>query len=471
MLANRVYYYFFACLIHFKVLVMDVKSLFTIFVAIVMIGSIVGITAFYSFPDQDSGDGEPVGPASPVAIDFEAGGVEAKVFQLLPSIRIQAETEETDIIAVNTSVYEIEGVRNVSGVFQQWDYTSLGTGYVYIATVSFEAGLSYAEILEKLEEETSLRNIDGYSFALLELPKTVAMKSVNKTLDLTRDYTFVENISEAMVEFGSLEGDVLKASVTATFVGENATNVMAIEEKNLTAEPVRKSISLQLPIGSLESILEFETGLPYSGLDTVSDIETELEALAGIEDAEVLLLAPEPVLSVSGSEVVSETAFSEIKSFLDELEAEVSLQENPFEATIVFTEGIGSGAFEQNKLDVEQKLSGLSIAAVVKEAEGKISGKVVLASPDSGPNAFDLKELFDSKGLQLGLLELMQPAQLTVDSIGGMQDEKMHPVESGLLQAVLLPGHDLGDIVPVEVELVLVRNELSSASAVEVVSN
>jgi len=448
---------------------METKHVFSIFIAVIMVGSIVGFTAFYSFPDQDSGSGDsPPVSAKPTAIDFVAEGVEARVFQLLPSIKIQAETEETDIMAVNTSVYGIDGVRNVSGVFEQWPYTSLGNGYVYVATISFDNSLSYEDVLESLEADTSLESVTGYSFALLELPNTVTMRSADDALDLARDYTFTENIAEGMVEFGSLEGDDVKVSVTATFVGENATNIMAFEEENLTAEPVQKTVSLQAQVASLDKRLEFQASLPYSMADSLQSLKEEILSLSGIVDANVYLFPPEPVLSVESDEILSEASYSGFEAFLNDLNAEdFSLQAEPLAATVTFTDGISSTEFSQKKELITRELEGLSAQATVKEREGGISGEVSLETAYSESQASSIRSLLASKGLELGALDLLQPGQLHVSEIEDSESGTSYPVDSGLLDAHLLPGHDGSEVVTVEVNFLLVRGVISSAVGFE----
>ena len=117
----------------------DSKTIFSIFISVIMIGSIVGFTAFYSFPDQgqnpDDGS-EPVLPAT--AINFVAKDIEVRIDQMLPTMRIQAETSETDLTAINSSIYAIEGIKRVNAGFEQSPYTLLEKGYVYVAEVSFD---------------------------------------------------------------------------------------------------------------------------------------------------------------------------------------------------------------------------------------------------------------------------------------------------------------------------------------------
>jgi len=440
----------------------DVKTVFSIIVSVIMVGSIVGITAFYSFPDQETnGDNGPE-PLPATTIDFIAEDINATVYQMLPSLKIQAETTETDLVKVNNSVYSIEGVKRVSGGFQQHPSTVLETGFVYVADIGFDADLNLHTILQRLREETGLQYIDGYTFALVKLPETVSMHSVDQELALSREYSFSEGVSEALVGFDAMEGDRLVAGVTATFIGDDATNVMAFEEENLTAKPVQKTAVLNLPIASLESLLFFEAGLPYSLVDSVASLEDEIKEIPQVADANVFFFGGQPVLTLTFEEPAEEV-FQDLSSFALDINAELTEQDS-LNASISFEEGISSQLFLEKKAAVIEELQILGASALVEEETGFLSGSVGLEPGDSKQPALELSQLLDDKGFDASI---QQPAALSVEEIFDTDTNKALLVPNAVASGLLLSGHSIGETVQVQADYVLVRGLIDSISVEE----
>ena len=442
----------------------DTKTIFSIFISILMIGSIVGFTAFYSFPDQnqnpDNGD-QPVLP--PTAINFVAEDIEVRVDQMLPTMRIQAETNETDLAAINSSIYAIEGIKRVNAGFEQSSYTLLGKGYVYVAEISFDNDLNLGFVIEKLEEETSLEYINGYTFALIELPSTIEMQSENTALGLSKTYKFSENISEALVDFDTLESDQLTVSITATFIGDDATNIMAFEEENITAAPVEKSTRLEAEIASLENTLFFEAILPYTLIDSLFSLEEEIIAIDDVNTASIYMTEAEAKLSINGEEI-EDAKFSELEIFLNDINAgAVSVENNPLTAEVSFEE-ISSNSFSEKKELIESTLEELEIEAVVEEITELVSGEVQLESSNSTQAAISLITLLKSKGLSA---EITQSGKLAVQKLSDPDSELSYSVNTGLIQSVLKTGHSIGDTVNANVDYVLVRGIVQSAQVIE----
>lgn len=440
---------------------MDAKNIFSLFVALVMVGSIVGFTAFYNFPDDDSD--EPIGPNSaPTALDFSAEGVEASVQELLPSINVQAETTETDVLAVNSSIYAIEGVKRVNGRFEQMPYTTLGTGYIFVGDISFDPKLGSDYIMQALERKTSLQYVNGYKYALVKIPETVSFNSADLALGLSKDHTFAENVSEALISLDSEVGDILEVSLSAVFVGTDVTNLMAFEETNLTAEPVEKKLGLEALIDSLESTLIFSAEIPFSLAEEFGAIESDVNSVQGIESAAVYLPVSKPNIFLEFDIMLDGESLSSLQSFAEGLSGTFESQDE-LNALVSFEEGITVEDFLGKKAELEGKLQELEISAVLSEETGFLSGQAGLTSENSGFAGNAVKKLFESRGIAL---ELQQPGQLSISEI---PDSETGPfeVESGLVPAMLFPGHRVGDLVNVEVEYALVRNKLQFALAFE----
>ncbi len=445
---------------------MEAKDIFAIVVAVLMVGSIVGFTAFYNFPDQDTQpNGDGLINQGPVAIDFIADDVNATVHQLLPTIKFQAETTETDVVALSNKIYEIDGIKKVNGGFQQWGSTSLGTGYIYVADISFDADLNSEYIVGELQSKTSLQSIFGFNYALVELPRTIQMKSVDESFNLSREYTFSENISEALLELDAIEGDAINVSVTATFVGADATNLMAFEQANFTSEPVLKTTSLEAEVESLETSLLFEATVPFSLSEAASTLEQDINAIAGVASTKVFFSSPSATLSISSEESLSEASEAELDSFLNDLNAEsVSLEAEPFGAFVSFGREIEIPLFLEKKEEVLSKIKELGVSASIEESVSFLSGVAELDSPDSTQSGQAVQDLLSSNFTEP---KVGQPGMLALEEIPDPEIGKSHLVSSGEMQAFLRTGHTAGEMVQVEVNYTLVRGVIQSVSAEE----
>lgn len=445
----------------------DSKAIFSIVVSVLMIGSIVGFTAFYNFPDQEQGNGNGQLPAQPpTTLDFVADDVNATVFQLLPSMNVRAETGETDIIKINNSIYAIEGVKRLSSKFEQNPSTMLGTGFVYNAEISFGPDLNITAMLERLKSETSLQYINGYTFALIELPKSIEMKSKDTALGLSRNYAFSEDMAEALVNFGTMENDLLNVSITATFIGEEATNIMAYENENLTSKPVQKKAGLEAKIASLENRLVFSAEITRSGLGALASLEADANTLPGVAGAEVSIPAIGSSISIESNAQLEQEKFAVLEQFLKDLNAEsVSIENNPVSGTVPFSKDINAMAFLEKKQAIEEKISALAFEAVVKEETGTMSGQLGLEGTASSQAASGLSKLLEKTANDF---EILQPGKVSIQEIFDANLNAYYAVPNGEIQALLLPGHEAGTFAKTEIDYTIVRGSISTALATEI---
>ncbi len=439
---------------------MEGMQWFSLVIAVLMVGSIVGFTAFYNFPDQDQNNDPGPGPEkTATAIDYTAESVEARVAGMLPTLTIWGETTGTDVVAIDGSILELEDITRVRGKFVEAQ-SSLGTGYLYSAEIGFSSGLEAEAVAEMVEEQTVLENVLGAAYALVELPETIKLKTADESLGLTRDYNFSEGITEAIVELWTREGDELKVSVDVTIVGNQASNIMVVEEENLSAKPVYKTTALEAPIESLEPELLFSAYFSYSLLDSLQGLEADINALEGFFGSEVSIPGVLPKVSFSGDSV-QKPAFAELESFLKDLNAAVSLENDPLGGYAAFQSKTNSSKFDEFVSLIESKLSDLNIEAEVFKESGQLSGTAGLASADSTQAGTALNQLLGKKGLEF---EVWQPGLVSLTEIS--DQNTVYNVEvpvSGFFKT----GHFPGEQVSLEVEYSLVRGGVSSIQATE----
>lgn len=441
---------------------MDSKQLIALLIIVVMAASTIGFTFFYDFPDQENNGNEPPPlDGEPTEMVFTAEDVPATVSDLLPLIRIEAETTATDISSLMKAIYAIEGIRKANGRFQTAGGTMLGMGFVFVADISFDADLNSSQVIERLGQQAGLRNIDGFQFALVELPRKVTV--FNKDMNISRDLNLSENVSEALVGFAAIKGDELLLGINATFFGATLRKLDVFETLNITAEPVAKTALLSAPIKSLENRLLFGASVSFSQFELVSDLNAQIRSISGFVDANVEIPGLRPEIFVSSDVNLSPENANDLNKLLYDLNAvKVDISTTPLSATILFPASISGSQFEQKLAMVEQLFKLSSIDAVIEQSSGFLFGQIELSSSDSKQAAADLNALLGGISAQI-----QQPGSLAVNEIFESDSSKTLLVPNGEISALLLPGHSVGEQVAVNVEYDLVRGEIAYIRATE----
>ena len=441
--------------------------MFALFVVVIMAASTVGFAVLYRTPDQqDGGDsGGEIPEQPPTAIDFQASGVDATVLQLLPSVRVAGETAQTDISAVNSAIYQIKGVKKVTGSFQPWQQTTLGRGYIYVADISYSRDYNAAYIMEKLGTEAGLQSISGMVYCEVQLPNRILFESANKDLNLGREYDLNGNSAEGLVGLQTIPGDELKVDITATFLGAKPAKISAVERENITATPVQGSVSLSAPVESLEKTLLLSASVKFSQQEKIPDLNSGIKEIDGIVDANISAQEAQPLLFIESAQAIDEARSRDLNEFLLNLNAEsVYAPNSPLSASLLFAQSTTAGQLLEKKLMIENKLEALDINATVSESAGSIKGQAELASEGSAKQGEELKKLFAGAGMEL---EEHQPGKISVSGVFDPETGKTYAVDSNSVQAFLLPGRAPGQAAGVEITYQLARGKIAEIYAVE----
>ena len=118
---------------------MDSKQWFGIFIAVIMIGSILGFALMFS-GNQGQESNPDVNPDLPdsTVLNMFAENIDAKVVEALPKVLFSAYTNEAVITLINKKVASVTGVYTINSKYRQTENSSFGTSLVYIAEISFD---------------------------------------------------------------------------------------------------------------------------------------------------------------------------------------------------------------------------------------------------------------------------------------------------------------------------------------------
>lgn len=437
---------------------MNKNQVIALAIGIIMILSTIGF-AFYAVSDKTN-SGTPavtdIPPEQPATeMKFSAAGISAKISELMPAVKIAGQTNEYDIGKIDSSIREIKGVKTIESVFGNTVQKPLN----YIATISFEKELSAQTLIQAIEKKGLVSGIDGYSFALVELPKKIVFKSESSDLNISKEYDFSDSLSNAYVGLNSLKGDEIIVNVSATFAGSKLVDYFSVEESNITAEPISGTAMLEAPIKSLEQGLVFSGKAFFSNVPDKNSLDAKLLQISDVNNAEIEIPSIAPKLVVSIPEALSEEKIHDLNVFVNSLGPQnfSFSNEASFEGTIPFD-------IDKNLLDaktrLEAELNAMQVQnAVVEESFGVVYGKLFLTKEDSKVPSEQLKQLLEDSFLkeiaiqQYGILELASIFDSNTNATS-------YSIDSNSVPASVNPGHSIGDKVNAKITYYIVRNKI-----------
>ncbi len=159
-----------------------------------------------------------------------AKGVEIEIANLLPTIYVEAETEELDAQPIAEQLYKVEGVKIVNNPKLSLQYQNLLT---FSATISFETDQTAEEILARINDLNSLpfvSKVRGQAFAVVNLPAQLELSLPNDE-NTTMLHKFEESMANAIIySLDKKNGDTITADVAVVLAGEKALQI-AVEEQ------------------------------------------------------------------------------------------------------------------------------------------------------------------------------------------------------------------------------------------------
>ena len=443
---------------------MNKNQVIALALGILMLLSTIGF-AFYAVSDNaqpgtpKDDETQPEQPAT--QIKFTADGISAKISELMPVIKIAGSTNEYGIVKIDSAIAQIQGVKNIESLFGDTTKRPL----TYVATIYFEKGLTVSDLVKKIEETGLVSGIDGYSYAVVELPKKIVFKSENSDLNLSKEYEFSDSLSNAYVGLNSIKGDEITATVSATFQGAKLVDYLSVEEENISAKPVQGTAVLEVPLKSLEASLFFSGKAFFSSVPEQSALQQSLSLIADVNNAEVQVPAIAPKILVSSPSVLSEEQLRDLNVFVQSLNSQdfSFSNEGAFSASIPFDT-------DANLLDAKAKITaqiktmGIENASV-EESSDTVYGTLSLTQADSNNSSRQLKQLLES--YPLSEITIQQPGQLELTEIFDAETNASYLIDSNSVPAAVKPGHVLSDKISAKISYYIVRNRIAYIAAEE----
>ncbi len=383
------------------------KIIFSIFLAVIIIGSVLSIAFSPRFKPPEQPKPKPT-QQQPIE-SFKAEEIDANVEQ---------------------------GVREVYNPnYSRPEQNKLA----FFCDILLESDSNIESILSSIEEKGILSNAEAYVKAMLKLPAELTLHSVdaNKTKEFRFDRPFVIGV----VSLDTKPGDQLKVNLYLQLQGDALVkgSAKAYETNNLSATPRFYSQDVNATIASLEPKFVIAEQFSYDGFD-LNVLESELNGLGDVNNASLSLKLREYFyVSVDGN-------ILKIKIFFDSSEHKNYASLRAAIASLLSEKGI-----EHSIENVDAFIS------------ATLSLRELLQGEEASKLSDSIKQLLGGYGIEASIA---QPAKLIIETITDPDKNIEIPLKENV-DATLLAGHSVGETVSVKVDFMLVRKEVSYIEATE----
>ncbi|MFH1225207.1 MAG: hypothetical protein V1676_05385 [Candidatus Diapherotrites archaeon] len=441
---------------------MDSKQAMSIFIIIVMVGSIIGFAMMF-LGDKPAEQAPPAGNgAAPTAIAFKAENVDANVVEIFPSMRLIATTDKPELSAIDSQVRSASGVRNISSYFAGSAPEGSTGALLYIAEVTFDPARSASEIISAITEKSdALYDIEAYPYGLVSVPKTVAF--YNADLEMSKNYTFPNPLIQSILASETMKGDSIQVEITADFVGGIVSKMLTYETYNPNSGMMLVSAVGNYKVSALLPALIFNGTVPLPSSPESSTLKSELLAVQGVNDANLEFSNPDYTINLELDQNIGSEISADFNSALFAISGvlNVTVQEP---ATLKVKYGRDASVSEVEKAlrsavsDAGFSVKELKIPEINISAEISLSEGVDSSAAASGIAAILSKYSIDAKPYRKAVFDYNSVAD---------NEGKQYSVEGGMFEATVVPGRLAGDEVELSLFFFATRNNAGSISAHE----
>ena len=237
----------------------DKKTLFSIFIVLLFVGSLFGIITYGGGRNTPAPtDINGLQDINTEPVNYQAQ-FDANIIEIFPQIIVAGKPTDYDSTTVENKLLELQGVKNKTFTFRQTTDGSMNL----IITISFVPEKK-EEIISKIKElEIIEEPIELYQQALLSVPEDANFTSdSNQTIE----YYFGEAPMEGVIGIDSLKGDSISVFCYASFSGNQLLSATGIESYNNSSSPQMLVSSGDFNVISYESqiSLQAENMIIYS---------------------------------------------------------------------------------------------------------------------------------------------------------------------------------------------------------------
>ncbi len=396
-------------------------------------------------------------------ISFVSEPFEASVSDVFPQLTLIGATENLLIGEIDSEISRVEVVKSLSSRYVL-NQPSLSP-YGYAADITLERGASPKEFFDKVASDTNfLTSLDGVVQGLVELPSEVIV--MNPELEIDRNYSPESHFGSANLSVHTLEGDRVMVQLLVDFSNETPSNQQIFETSNLTSEPQTYTLDETLEISGFGDRLSVRGSFDSGSFIAPPVFEERMEGL-GFEMGDSRMGQVPEFFVLSSSHSLGGDGISDLNSAIVQRRVEgldsfsINPDENGFQIVIVKSEGADSGSVVSTVKEIAGEQGVPQASFSFEEPSAPFSVELLL----NGKSASEAKGLVESAvGVDVNALKevVFEKPFLSVPGEG-----KEFAVPGGEIRAFVSLERSVGEIVSLELFVVIVRGEISSVAGEE----
>ena len=420
------------------------KQFWSIFLALIMVGSVLG---YFSLSGQDNSPTVPpegtvpsLPPEQATTVSYDASGIQSKVLTVFPVAVLVGTTSEFETASVVSQVSALEGVVSVANA--QFVEPQPGQAENFRADIRFSDTSKIPGAVQAITELSSFSSVQIFPQALITVPQKVEFK--NAGLDLVQEYSFADPQTQAYILPGTMEGDELMISISAQFQGQQLAGMIAFEEQNLTSSPQLYSLQDSFTVSSLENDFFLRGTVPLSENGKLESVKAFFGANPDY-NASIQIAPASNALTIIFAEP-SRVFPADLNVFLSSFEGVDSFQieQDAGSATVNFAPDEN---FVQFRDSLRQELDSLLFTVKeIQEPNASLQGTV----SSEGKEALLETVAKVSKDNSVEL-EVLQLATIDANSVFVPDANASFTLAQGFFGAFVKPGHSVGDSVELSI--------------------
>ncbi len=275
------------------------KRVFGSLLMIVLIfGSMAGYAILYFLEGGEGTEAPFPSPTPPWAgedkskVFYFAENVDANIVELTEKYPLQGYTSETNLAVISQELQRLEGIDRVLSARFFNPAEEREEFMLFSAEIIPSLDSNIESVLHALKTRGLLSEPNAGRKVVVKVPPRVSLKSVDRDLNISRDYNFEEPFAVVIASTGARVGDRLKINLYLELAGSELLRETLQGDlvKNISAERTLHLAEFTSGIKGVENSLGFEEQFYYSGFD-VNSLKGALESIKGVQGADASLSA------------------------------------------------------------------------------------------------------------------------------------------------------------------------------------
>jgi len=441
---------------------MERKKVISWFIISIMVLSTIGF-ALVSLPSQETEE-----PAStdvrasieenlkepelelPDTIAFSSGEINARVEKVLPELVLTASTDETEIYKINALIMQVPGIKNINSSYRLPQNQAISKSIIFFAEISLAAGTGQLTAVQEIQDKTKniLFDLSAAKKGIISFEKT--LKLSNKDLNLSKEHSFEEPLSEAYLNLDTIENDEIIAEIFFNFNKNIVVKSIGNETSNVTAEPLLHSVSTETKIIELKNDLLVEGKASHENKTAKEELESSLKQGFDLNSTSLNLMpaAPSLEIQIDVNDLNASQLINDLNAFLDQnqiIQKNLSIAEQKITIALLLDSIDSINSMETSIINFLKAKNVMQDRIKTVKGTASLNAELAFNQAISSASANDINSFFSGKGFYD--LSIKQKALVSKEVL---LDKNYFDYDQNFVEVTVKTGHAAGDLIELD---------------------